>query len=119
VRRRCGSHTGSQGIARGTALLGLGVWVCAALGAPAGALSWADGRLELHGYYELQVRAIARDFDASDDWDVTQLAHVLDLELELDLLPAARRSSTPLRSSRASRSATTACGPTPAGCSRA
>jgi len=88
VRRRCRSHSSSQGIARGTALLGPAIWLCAALAAPAGAVGWADGRLELHGYYELQVRAIARDFDASDDWDVTQLAHVLDLELELDLLPA-------------------------------
>jgi len=58
-----------------------------ALAPPAAALELGEGRIELHGYYELQLRAIARDLDASDDWDLTQLAHVVDLELEADLLP--------------------------------
>ena len=59
-----------------------------ALAPPAAiALELGDGRVELHGYYELQLRAIARDFDASDDWDLTQFAHVLDLEVEADILP--------------------------------
>ena len=44
--------------------------------------------VDLHGFYELQVRGIARDFDLSDDLDLTQLYHVLGLELELDLAPA-------------------------------
>ena len=91
MRRRRGSHSPDNSSPRlwsfGFALLGLAVWAGGGLGAPAHAAEWADGRLELHGYYELQVRAIARDFRASDDWDVTQLAHVLNLELELDLLP--------------------------------
>jgi hypothetical protein len=46
-----------------------------------------DDRLQIHGYFETQVRAIARDFDASDGWDLTQWAWVLDLEVEADLLP--------------------------------
>ena len=76
-----------------------GHWLCAAiprlvagaalLAVPisASAFDWLNGRLEVHGYYELQTRGIARDFDPSDDWDLTQLAHVLNLELELDLAP--------------------------------
>ena len=56
-------------------------------GPAARALDAAGGRVSLHGYYELQVRGIARDFQTSDDWDLTQLAHVLNLELEADLLP--------------------------------
>jgi len=28
-----------------------------------------DGRFELHGYYELQLRAMARDFSSSDGFD--------------------------------------------------
>jgi hypothetical protein len=58
-----------------------------ALAPGAGALDLAGDRAELHGWAELQLRAIARDFDASDDWDLTQWANVLDLELEADLAP--------------------------------
>jgi hypothetical protein len=50
------------------------------------ALDLFEGRARLHGFYELQVRGIARNFDASDNWDVTQVAHVLNLELEASLL---------------------------------
>ena len=124
MRRRRGSHSPDSSSHRlrgfGFVLLGLAVGAGGGLGAPAHAATWADGRLELHGYYELQVRAIARDFRASDDWDVTQLAHVLEPRARDGRAAGRRRrSSTPPRSSRASRSATTASGPTPAGCSRA
>jgi hypothetical protein len=55
-------------------------------GGRAGAFDFADGRIHVHGFYETQIRGIARDFDASDDWDLTQLAHVLNLEVEANLL---------------------------------
>jgi hypothetical protein len=78
VRSRCASRR---------RLAGLGCALLVAWAAPARAIEWADGRFELHGYYELQVRGIARDFQKNDDWDLTQLAHVLNLELEANLLP--------------------------------
>ena len=53
----------------------------------AAAVEWADGRLRLHGYYETQLGTMARDWDASDDWDLTQFAHVLNLELEAAVAP--------------------------------
>lgn len=56
------------------------------LGGHAEAISLVDGRVEVHGFYEMQIRGIARDFDASDDWDLTQFAHVVDLEFEIDLI---------------------------------
>ena len=56
------------------------------LGVQAQAIRLADDRVEIHGFYETQIRGIARDFDASDDWDLTQFAHVLDLELEAELI---------------------------------
>jgi len=43
--------------------------------------------VELHGAYELQLRGIARDFDFSDDWDVTQFYHVFNVEAEFDFAP--------------------------------
>jgi hypothetical protein len=43
--------------------------------------------VELHGYYELQLRGIARDFDLSDDLDLTQWYNVLALEAEFDFAP--------------------------------
>jgi hypothetical protein len=63
-----------------------------ALGAPllpgsGSALAAFDGRLEVHGYYEAQIRSLVRDFDLSDDWDLSQLWNVLSLEIEASVLP--------------------------------
>jgi hypothetical protein len=46
-----------------------------------------DGRVEVHGYYEAQIRSIVRDFDFSDDWDLTQWWNVLSLEVEANVAP--------------------------------
>src|SRR5262245_33053826 len=54
---------------------------------PAAALEFADGRFEVHGYYEAQIRSIARDFDISDGWDLTQWWNVLALEFEWAVAP--------------------------------
>jgi hypothetical protein len=73
----------ARGVVRSLALL-LGV----ALLAPAAkAISALDGRVEVHGYYEAQIRSIVRDFDFSDDWDLTQWWNVLNLEIEANVAP--------------------------------
>jgi hypothetical protein len=43
-----------------------------------------DGRLQAHGYFESQLRAISADY--SEDWDVTQWYQIFNLEIELDLI---------------------------------
>jgi hypothetical protein len=50
------------------------------------AYEWADGRVDLHGYTELQLRWLSDGYDANN-WYQSQWANTLDLELELDLLP--------------------------------
>jgi hypothetical protein len=57
------------------------------LARPAGAIDLWGGRLQIHGYYENQTRAIARNLDGTDDWDLTQWYQVLNLEIELDIAP--------------------------------
>ncbi len=65
-----------------------GVWglVVALLlaAAPVQAFEAFDGRLQAHGFYESQFRAINADF--AEQWDVTQWYQVFNLELEFDLL---------------------------------
>ena len=43
-----------------------------------------DGRLEAHGAFVSQLRAMNADF--SEDWDVAQWYNVFTLELEFDLI---------------------------------
>src|SRR4030095_1318891 len=54
---------------------------------PAAAVDAFDGRVQVHGFYEAQIRSIVRDFDFSDDWDLTQWWNVLDLEIEWAVVP--------------------------------
>ena len=54
---------------------------------PAAAIEFADQRVEIHGYYEAQIRSIVRDFEFSDDWDLTQWWNVLALEIEWAVAP--------------------------------
>jgi hypothetical protein len=53
---------------------------------PALAIDFFDGRFEVNGYYELQLRGIGRDLGVSDEWDLTQFAHVLNIEAEASLV---------------------------------
>ncbi|MCP5067919.1 MAG: hypothetical protein GY946_15265, partial [bacterium] len=55
---------------------------------PATAIQFWDGKLEIHGFYEQQIRSIWDDFSGADDWDLTQWYHVLNLEIEADIAPA-------------------------------
>ena len=54
---------------------------------PAGAVSAFDGRVEVHGYYETQIRSLMRDFRLSDDWDLSQWWNILSLEIEANVAP--------------------------------
>jgi hypothetical protein len=59
----------------------------AALAGSAAAFDFFEGRLNVHGFYETQMRSIARDFESGDDWDLTQWYHILNVEVEGDLAP--------------------------------
>ncbi len=54
---------------------------------PARAIDLWDGKVEIHGYYEQQVRSLWTDFSGSNDWDLSQWYHVLNLEIEADIAP--------------------------------
>ena len=53
---------------------------------PARALEFFDGDVQIHGFGEVQVRAIQDDFDPDNKLDLTQWYWVLNLEAELDLI---------------------------------
>ena len=57
------------------------------LSAPASAFEFFDGRIQIHGFYESQIRSIMEDFDPQHDWDLTQWYTVLNLEIEADIAP--------------------------------
>jgi hypothetical protein len=65
----------------------LGAASALALPRDARAFEFFDGRLEMHGFYEAQVRSLVRDYDFSDDWDLTQWWNVLNVEIESNLAP--------------------------------
>ncbi|RIK96787.1 MAG: hypothetical protein DCC71_22180 [Proteobacteria bacterium] len=46
-----------------------------------------EGRIEIHGYVEEQVRALAADYDHTDGWDLSQWYNVLSVETDLHLFP--------------------------------
>jgi len=58
------------------------------LGSPAAAIELWEDRVQVHGFYEQQIRFIGKDFQHSGDaWDLTQWYHVLNLEIEADVAP--------------------------------
>jgi len=67
--------------ARPTALALLALLV---LASPARAFEALDGRVQAHGFFESQLRALNADF--AEDWDVAQWYNVFNLELEFDIL---------------------------------
>jgi hypothetical protein len=92
----------------------IGVLALASLLAPAAsAFEFFDQRLQIHGFAEMQLRAIARDFEPSDGIDLTQWYNVLNVEVDyafvrdgwgpfLFLSAFARRWTTAPRSVRSS-----------------
>ena len=61
--------------------------VLTVLGSPAAAIELWEDRVSIHGFYGMQVRSIANNFDYSDGWDLTQWYHILNLEIEADIAP--------------------------------
>jgi len=49
------------------------------------ALEALDGRIQAHGFLEMQVRGLDRDFE--EEFDLAQWYNVLNVELEFDILP--------------------------------
>jgi hypothetical protein len=72
---------------RGSTLaLAAGVALAVLVPGRAPAFEFFDGRLQAHGFYEMQLRTISEDFDV-DEFDLTQWYNIFDLELELDIAP--------------------------------
>ena len=63
------------------------VLVAAGFGSRSTAIEFFEGNLEIHGFYEAQVRTIARDYRASDGFDLTQWYNILNIETEADFAP--------------------------------
>ena len=76
MRRDSAAHL----VARCVVVLALGLLVSS----QAASFEAFDGRLQAHGFYEMQLRALNADY--SEDWDVSQWYHVFNLELEFDLV---------------------------------
>jgi len=49
------------------------------------ALEFFDGRIQAHGFAEMQIRVLDEQFD--DNLDLSQWYNVLNLEVEADILP--------------------------------
>ena len=50
----------------------------------ASAFEALDGRIQAHGFFESQMRALNADFN--DKWDVAQWYQVFNVELEFDII---------------------------------
>jgi hypothetical protein len=58
-----------------------------AVGTPAMAIEFWDGRLQIHGFYEARLSYGWEDFDADKQINQFGFLHVLNVEVEADLLP--------------------------------
>jgi len=54
---------------------------------PARAFEAFDGALQLHGYFEIQTRVLARDYSPNDGYHLAQWYNILNVELEWDAAP--------------------------------
>ncbi len=85
MRGSCGrSGTSLRGLARATLAVAFFVGLASP---PAHAFEYFDGRLQVHGFFEEQVRALSNNFDAADDLDLAAWQHVLNIETEYDFAP--------------------------------
>ena len=69
------------------AVIGLVEIIGLALARPASAVDFLDGMIQIHGYYEAQIRSIAADFSANDGWDLSQFYNVIGVETDLNFAP--------------------------------
>ena len=51
------------------------------------AIDFQDGRLQIHGYFEEQIRALSNDLSYQDNYDLAQWYNVLSVETEYDFAP--------------------------------
>jgi hypothetical protein len=72
-----------------------------------------DGRLQIHGYGEGEIRALAKNYSWSDNFDLSQWYTVLGVEADINLRPTAWPFDL-VSGLCASKPVTTACGPAPA-----
>jgi hypothetical protein len=72
---------------RGIALAAAANGMLGAVAAPAGAIEFWDGRVQVHGFYETRLAFGMEDFDASNEVDMYSFLNVLDVEVEADLAP--------------------------------
>ena len=68
-----------------TSLLAMALLCC--LPVSARAFDFFDGRLQVHGFFEQQVRAVGRNLDPGDGIVLAQWYQVLNLEIEANLAP--------------------------------
>jgi len=54
---------------------------------PARGIEFFEGRVQVHGSTEMQIRGLASHYNSDDGWDLTQWYNIANLELELDVAP--------------------------------
>jgi hypothetical protein len=74
-------------IARALWLAAASAAIAGLAAAPAHAFEYFDGRLQIHGYFGQQVRAIGKNLDPGDGIELAQWYNVLEVEIEGDLAP--------------------------------
>jgi hypothetical protein len=57
------------------------------VGGSAGAFDLIDGKIQIHGYYENQVRSIAKNYNWNDGWDVSAWQNIVGIETDLNFAP--------------------------------
>jgi hypothetical protein len=55
--------------------------------APAAALEFFDGKIQIHGFYEMQTRVLAQSYDTVDGYNLAQWWHIANVEVEWDAAP--------------------------------
>ena len=70
-----------------SAWIGVVLFGLVGLAGPASALDFFEDRLAIHGFYEMDLRAIWEDFTGANDMDFSSWGHTLNLEIEGDIAP--------------------------------
>ena len=64
---------------------GLAALLCAiGVAAPAAAIDFWDGRIQIHGYYEQQMRYVWEDFSGANDVDMGEMGTYTLFQLDAD-----------------------------------
>ncbi len=62
-------------------------WAVLLAASPAPAIEFFDGRMQIHGFYEMQVGVLAQNYDTVDGYNLAQWWHIANVELEWDMAP--------------------------------